>query len=131
MLDFGRAFNYWIDQTHLAAEGARLAEVDSAQTAPCSDGTSSLQCYIQSRADTPQLTSGATVCVSFPTNPATGTQKQVDDPVEVTVKSTYAWLPLLGDFLGGPITLTGKATMRLEALPSNYAEGSGGTGTCP
>ena len=28
MLDFGRAFNYWISVTHLASEGARLAAVE-------------------------------------------------------------------------------------------------------
>ena len=30
ILDFGRAINYWIDTTHLASEGARLAAVDKA-----------------------------------------------------------------------------------------------------
>jgi Flp pilus assembly protein TadG len=28
MLEFGKAFNYWIDETHLANEGARWAVVD-------------------------------------------------------------------------------------------------------
>jgi Flp pilus assembly protein TadG len=28
MLDFGKAFNYWIDETHLANEGARFAAVN-------------------------------------------------------------------------------------------------------
>jgi len=29
LLDFAKAFNYWNDQTHLAAEGARWAVVNS------------------------------------------------------------------------------------------------------
>ena len=29
MLDFGRVFNYWIDSTHLANEGARWAVVNN------------------------------------------------------------------------------------------------------
>ena len=29
MIDFGKAINYWIDETHLANEGARLAVVNS------------------------------------------------------------------------------------------------------
>src|ERR671915_133964 len=28
IIDFGRAMNYWIDETHLASEGARFAAVD-------------------------------------------------------------------------------------------------------
>src|SRR5215210_4185151 len=28
MLDFGKAYNYWIDETHLANEGARFAAVN-------------------------------------------------------------------------------------------------------
>ena len=28
MLDFGKIFNYWIDETHLANEGARYAVVE-------------------------------------------------------------------------------------------------------
>jgi Flp pilus assembly protein TadG len=33
MVDLGRAYNYWIDATHLANEGARLAAVGKS---PCS-----------------------------------------------------------------------------------------------
>jgi hypothetical protein len=37
MLDFGKAFNEWISQTHLASEGARLAAVNYCPS-PSSDG---------------------------------------------------------------------------------------------
>src|SRR5205814_6639181 len=68
MLDFGKAFNYWIDETHLANEGARFAEVNNVP------GGGSLQSYILSQADTNELRNGGTssvparaqVCVSFP-----------------------------------------------------------------
>jgi len=134
LIDFGKAFNYWNDETHLAAEGARWAVVNS------NPGSGTLQQYIQQQADTSELRSLATVCVSFPTNPDTGTSQQVGDPVSVTVKANYPWIPFLRSrihILGGtsvqltlPGSISGTATMRLEALPTSYSAGSGGTGSC-
>src|SRR6266705_4988603 len=43
MLDFGKAFNEWITQTHLASEGARLAAVTYCP-APSTDGSGNLTC---------------------------------------------------------------------------------------
>jgi Flp pilus assembly protein TadG len=123
MTDFGKAFNYWIDQTHLANEGARWAVVNS------NPGSGSLQQYILSQADTSELQGRAHVCISFPSNPATGTSGLVGDPVRVTVTSTYPWLPFLGGRMGVTSTaIAGTSTMRLEALPTNYSAGNGGTG---
>ncbi len=123
-LDFAKAFNYWIDETHLAAEGARWAVVNS------NPGSGSLQQYIQQQADSSQLRGLAHVCITFPTNPASGTSGQVGDPVDVTVTSDYNWMPFVasGASLAPSTAITGSATMRLEALPSNYSTGNGGTG---
>jgi Flp pilus assembly protein TadG len=121
MLEFGKAFNYWIDETHLANEGARWAVVDKNP----GSGSGSLQEYIKEQASTGELRNGGTtsvpdpaqVCISFPD----GTSN-VGDPVEVTVRATYNWLAVLG--LGVTSTeLTGRSTMRLEAEPSNYTAG--------
>jgi Flp pilus assembly protein TadG len=123
MLDFGRVFNYWIDATHLANEGARWAVVNNN---PNTSGT--LQTYIQQQGDTDELRNGGSssvpdplqVCVDFP-NGAT-----VGQPVHVTATVTYVWLPFLSsgalsDALS--TTVTGSSTMRLEALPTNYSAG--------
>jgi Flp pilus assembly protein TadG len=123
MLEFGKAFNYWIDTTHLANEGARWAVVNY------NPGTGTLQEYVKGRANTVELRDGGTasipagdeaeVCISFPNGTA-----NVGDPVLVTVTATYHWLPFIGDRIGSAdVTITGSATMRLEAPPSNYAEG--------
>lgn len=127
LLDFAKAFNYWNDQTHLAAEGARFAVVNSNP-----GGSQSLQQYLQQQADTSELRGLAVVCVSFPTNPDTGSSGQVGDPVTVTVKSRYTWIPFVASkaSLSPTTTITGSATMRLEALPTAYSAGSGGTGPC-
>ena len=127
LLDFAKAFNYWNDQTHLAAEGARWAVVNSNP-----GGGQTLQQYLQQQADTSELRGRAVVCVSFPNNPDTGTSGQVGDPVTVTVKSQYTWLPIVSSraALSPSTTLTGSATMRLEAPPTAYVAGSGGTGAC-
>ena len=91
MLDFGKAFNYWIDGTHLANEGARWAVVNKN---PSTSGET-LQEYIRAQATTPELRNGGTasipdplaVCITFPN----GT-RNVGDPVKVTVTTTYRWL---------------------------------------
>ena len=128
MLDFGRTFNYWIDATHLANEGARWAVVNKN---PASSGT--LQNYIRNQADTNELRNGGSasvpdplqVCVSFPSGSST-----VGNPVQVTASVTYHWMPVLGDLmdkLGGSglttTTVSSSSTMRLEAPPTNYSAG--------
>jgi Flp pilus assembly protein TadG len=126
LLDFGKAFNYWIDETHLANAGARWAAVNT------NPGSGTLQAYVLSQADTPELRNGGTstvpaaakVCINFLSNSATGTSGQVGDPVEVTVSTEYNWLPFIGSRLTTThVTLTGSATMRLEAKPTSYGAG--------
>ena len=125
MLDFGTAFNTWIDQTHLSNEGARWAVVNKN---PGSSGT--LQDYIRSQADSDQLRNGGTasmpdpmqVTICFPN----GTSN-VGDPVEVKTSVTYNWLPFIGDRLSAAqTTIEASSRMRLEALPTNYTA----NGTC-
>src|SRR5215208_5600295 len=74
ILDFGRAINYWIDTTHLASEGARLAAVDK-------DSGGNLQAHIKSQADTEELRTGGSVgvvspglevCIAYPEGRAVG-----------------------------------------------------------
>lgn len=124
ILDFGKAFNYWNDETHLASEASRFAAVNRN---PATDG-STLQSYIASQADSSELRSGGTsavssplqVCVDFPA----GTSN-VGDPVRVTVKTTYHFIPILRGAFSGVVdpqkTLTATSTMRLEAPPTNYS----------
>ena len=121
MLDMGKAFNYWIDNTHLANIGARLAVVNFQPP-----GGISLQEYVRRTADTGELRSGGTssvpgaggsgvsICVSYP-----GSGAAVGQPVRFTVTATYHWIPLVGNDLGVLSTkIRGTAEMRLEQTPS-------------
>jgi Flp pilus assembly protein TadG len=123
LLDFGKAFNYWIDETHLANEGARWAAVNKN---PGSGGGMTLQQYIRDQATTPELKNGGTasvasalqVCITFPGG------SDVGDPVKVTVETTYRWLGLVADRLGiTETTIRGQSTMRIEVPPTNYIAG--------
>lgn len=115
ILEFGRAFNYWNDVNHLAAEAARYASVDRSP-----DGAD-LKSYIRDRGDTAELRDPAltTVCISFPSGTA-----QVGDPVRVTVTFAGDWfsglLPNVG--LTDGLELKGEAEHRLE-VPPTYASG--------
>jgi len=128
ILDFGRTFNYWIDATHLANEGARWAVVNKN---PASSGT--LQHYIQQQADTHELRNGGSsavpdaldVFICFPNTAST-----VGNPVRVITSVEYNWLPFLSSqALGGltSTTVSSSSTMRLEAAPTNYSA----DGACP
>jgi Flp pilus assembly protein TadG len=122
VLDFGRAINYWIDESQLANVGARYAAVNR-NPGP----GSTLQESVLEQADTAELRNGGTsslptpaqVCIDFPNG-----SSNVGDPVETTVTATYNWLPFLGDQIGfASTTMTGSATMRLEQAPSAYGAG--------
>jgi Flp pilus assembly protein TadG len=119
-LDLGRAFNYWIDETQLAHEGARWAAVDGTPD----PNQPNFLAAIREQADTSELLNGNTssvpnalqVCVHFPTGSA-----QVGQPVEVVVTSTYRFMSFLTQELHLPFAQTqvvGRSTMRLERPPS-------------
>lgn len=122
MVEFGRALNYWIDQTHLANVGARWAAVN---VNPGPEST--LQESIRAKANTNELREGGTAAVPNPAQVCIDfldDAPSIGDPVETTVSVDYNWIPLLGDAVGvGTTTLKGSATMRLEARPSQYSEG--------
>jgi len=122
LLDFGKAFNYWIDETHLATSAARWAVVNKlpqATVGAC--GTQTIECQMKQQSDTAELRNGGGsinspgLTVSFCLPSGTG---NVGDPIRATVSSTYHWL----NFLTGPFGIAGftdkniavSATMRLE-----------------
>ncbi len=118
LIDFGKGLNYWLDTSHLANEGARLAAVLGNSPEPGGNWKQ----WIQQQAETSELrdgtgsvTSAARVCVSFPA----GTPPKIGDPVRVSVSADYKWIPFVG---GATITLESNSTMRLERLPT-YAAG--------
>lgn len=115
---YGRAFNYWNDETHLTAEAARFAAVNRKP-----DPTSglSLQQQIKAQADAADLR-GATaqVCITFPN----GTSNQ-GDPVRVAMTFPFSWIPLISAKNGGvaSTTLSASTVMRLEAQPTTFTAG--------
>lgn len=124
MLDFGKAYNYWNDATHLTAEGARFAAVNRK---PNPANAQSLQLQILNQADTAELRQGlpspvvapAQVCVDFPN----GTQS-FGDPVRLRMTFTYHFIPFIGSHVGALTkVITSSTVMRLEAPPTNYSAG--------
>jgi Flp pilus assembly protein TadG len=115
ILEFGRAINYWIDETHLANMAARFAAVGKN---PGDGGT--LCDSIRSMADTEELRSGGTSSVPTPVQVTVDNGAEVGDPLQATVTLEYHWLPFLGDRLDVvSTTMTGAATMRVEQDPDH------------
>ena len=99
MFDFGKAFNYWIDGTHLSHEGARYAAVGKnpgpgAHTRRLDQGAGRHR--RASRTAATRSRARSRVCVSFPD----GTS-QVGDPVEVNGR-VHLQVPRL-HHLDGPV----------------------------
>lgn len=184
MLDFGKAFNEWLDETHLANDGARLAAVSYCPDLAASDcgwGTATatrpacpatplaegpLSCvawYVGRGANVKEVTppSGGTlarsanayapaqnaarVCIWFPEATYTAGTSCIDtcgsspssqirpgDRVQVIVTLRYHWLNYLGKWLSVASTpITGKASMRLEALMPGLVANPTRTGCYP
>jgi Flp pilus assembly protein TadG len=120
-LDVGKAYNYWIDETQLAHEGARYAAVNK-NPDPSSPN---FLAAIRKQADTAELRDGSTgsvpdplkVCVYLPDGPTVGNR------VRVEVTSTYRFMSFVSGKLNLlPKTVVADSTMRLERTPS-YADG--------
>jgi hypothetical protein len=149
MIDFGKAFNYWNDETHLANEAARQAAVNKNPGAPSSP---SLEQWIKDRADSAELKNGGSsidtpgVSVSFcfvdaqgPTDPSPGApDTRVGHPVKAIVRATYRWLGyLVGQkaVVSPKQTITATSTMRIEqpydsSSPSSNAYSQSGPVLC-
>jgi Flp pilus assembly protein TadG len=120
MMQFGILLNAKISETQLTASAARYAAVNQNPGDP-----DALVDYIKSRAGTNDLKNNAQVCLEYPTG-ETGTSGEPGDPVKVTMTYTYDLVPFLGNALTpdvASITVTGDATMRLEAIPDNNPAG--------
>jgi Flp pilus assembly protein TadG len=148
MIDFGKAINYWLDDTHLANEGARLAVVNSnpgGSTTTLQDWLRGQTSSAEERYDpargypvqgTQRSAHPMTVNICYYTASSgaliTSGTPAIGDTVEVLVKYDYQWLrgfPFPGD---PTTTIGGKAAMRLEAVPSfNGWNSDIGTGACP
>jgi TadE-like protein len=136
MIDFGKAFSYWNDETHLANEAARYAVVNKNPL-----GGSSLEAGIKDEAASGELKNGCSGCsipspgidVKFcfvnhdPGNPdPNAPDTSVGAPLRATVTTTYHWLAyLVGQGLPLSSGLDASSTMRVEQPYTDSPAGSG------
>lgn len=123
LVDFGRAVNYWLDATHVANEGARLAAVNGS-TYDCTTLATKIkdETYgelLNGSGGGAGVQSPATVTISFPN----GGTPRVGDPVKVTVSALYDYVP--SGFIPGSFGIVGSSTMRLEQAPPSTFPASG------
>jgi TadE-like protein len=126
MIDFGKAFNYWNDETHLANEAARYAVVNRNPFPPPAGftGTWDLENAVKQDADSAELRNGCTDCsIGTPgvdvqfcfVNGISAADTKAGQPLRATVSANYHWLAyLIGKGLPASSGLSGSATMRIE-----------------
>ena len=121
---FGIGLNYWLDMNRIANQGARWAVVNNwapeclrtdatcTTTPACASATRTkvkLQDTLKCMAISKGLQNGVVVDICYP-----NTTNNAGDPVRVRLRQPYKFFFL--DSVG--ITLTAKATMRLEQPPT-------------
>ena len=139
MIEFAKAFNYWIDLNHLANEGARWAAVDKVPPYAGNPGQPAPTCqqikdYLASQLNTNELqqdvllNDGIKLVVDTPSG--AGGTPTIGDAASVTISTPYEFplvsgvIQLAGQLFGSgtggiaTITLSGKATQRLEQKPT-------------
>lgn len=119
LVDFAGALNYWLDASHVASQGARLAVVNGSQR-DCSTLASLIQQQTYGQLKTGTLAgsgvqSPAIVSISFPANTGPENTPQIGDPVTVTVTASYKYFP--SGYIPGSAPIAASATMRLEQTP--------------
>jgi Flp pilus assembly protein TadG len=146
MIDVGKAFNYWNDETHLANEAARYVAVNNSPDANWATNKTNaaykVNTAINRQADSDELKNGGTssipsgvsICVWFPNAPSgaapPASAYAAGQPVQVVVKATYNWLGYIVGKRNGLLpssTLRATSTMRLEQAPTNPTNAPGGT----
>jgi Flp pilus assembly protein TadG len=142
IVDFGKAYGYKNDETHLANAAARYAAVNGFPSGY--SGPDAIANAV--RADAPNELKNGTGSISAPgvtitfNFPGTASVNHcIGDPVKVTVQAHYNWLSFLTlrgalPTIGADITST--ATMRLEKNYFNDTTkdaytASGANGICP
>jgi Flp pilus assembly protein TadG len=123
ILDFGRALNYYNQETQLAGLGARAAAVDRNPDGVNQASGTSIQSQLVNTYAKGELNGKMTACISMPNGAGVG------KPVTVQTHYSFHFLPLISAALGGATTLdiSASQTERQEATPTYSTGGSG----CP
>ena len=116
IIDFGRAYNYKNDQTSLANQAVRYAEVNDCP--PCGGSTPKIQDYVPTTADSGELqhgnsglgiqTPGVQICFYFPSGSGTPAIR-----LRPSRRPATSGCPRWGS-VSVPITIVSSATGRLE-----------------
>jgi len=123
LIEFGKAFNYWISLNNIASDGARWAAVGKVPGNPAAN-VGELTTYIKSQFLTGELKNevgdgGVVIC--FTPQTAGATRPSAGDAVTVRVTAHHPIGLVFTDAI--TVNLRGKATMRLEQTPSDATSG--------
>lgn len=120
ILDFGRALNYYNQESQLVGQGARAAAVNCNPDGTCGSTQvtgASIQTQLAENYASGELNKKTSVCISLPNG------SNVGQPVKVTASYQFKFLPLIGAAVGSPsITITASQTERQETTGTYAAQ---------
>jgi Flp pilus assembly protein TadG len=119
IIEFGKAFNYWLSLNHIASETARWAAVDKLPPDNATPTVDQLKTYAREQAQNQELRDqiapeNVTICYEPSADSA---PPRIGDAATVKIRVPYN-LPVISSLAGLNITLAGTSTVRLEQLPS-------------
>lgn len=117
ILDFGRALNYYNQQSQLVGLGARAAAVNCNPDGTCGSSvtSNSIQTQLAETYAKGELNKNTSVCISLPSGAGIG------QPVTVSATYKFHFLPLIGLSVGSPtLNITASQTERQEAASPSY-----------
>jgi Flp pilus assembly protein TadG len=120
IVDFGLALNTKNSDTNLANLAAREVSVIGTGANPKCNGVTeaTLSAWVSCMAPSTGATA-PTVCVADTAGTTPSSTYVTGDPIKVVVTSSFGWLKLLtGQISHLQSTITGSATMRMEAAPT-------------
>ena len=119
IIQFGIGLNYWLDLNRIANQGARWAVVNkypgcdgNPTSAGCIDPT--LEEHMEAQHTSGGNDNDVSICFEVP-SPLPSATALVGQPVRVTAEHEFNFLAIM-DL--APITLRGRATMRVEQPPA-------------
>ena len=127
VIEFGKAFNYWLTLNHLANEGARWAAVNKVPPSNAAPDNCAIRTYLLTQVAGQELHDqlGEDGRITLTRDPAAG----IGDQARVQIQTPYSF-PIVsgmaslaaglfgGSSTFGDITLTGTSTVRLEQRPT-------------
>jgi Flp pilus assembly pilin Flp len=143
LVDFGKAFTMWIDETHLASAAARYAAVANHRGTPIASDAdiTAFEEAMEDDGDTKELrdsfddpmkpANGIRICFPASTSGPPGTEGKKGQSIRIDVRATYRFLDFLGGIVPSMAVEKGLTAHSVQRIEKEYDPAVVATRLCP